>query len=163
MNKKLPIYIKSILLPLLVGGIVGLLISKFIDYNILQKPPLSPPSISFPIAWTIIYILMGISFGILKNQFYNNVSVLNDKEGSIFSTNQLYYIQLLINALWSIIFFIFKLRLFAFIWILILIILVVLMIMDFYKKNKIAGLLQIPYLIWLIFAAYLNLGVYILN
>lgn len=163
MDKRLKIYIKSILLPLVVGGIVGLLISKYIDYNTLQKPPLSPPSVAFPIAWTVIYILMGISFGILKNQFYNNISVLNDKGVNFLSTNQLYYIQLFVNALWSFIFFIFKWRLLAFIWILILIILVILMILDFYKKNKIAGLLQLPYLIWLIFAAYLNLGVYILN
>lgn len=163
MNKKLKIYIKSILMPVIIGSIVGLVISKFIDYDTLKKPPLSPPSIAFPIVWTIIYILMGISFGILKNQFNNNISVLNDKGVSILSTNQIYYIQLFVNALWSIIFFIFKWRLFAFIWILILILLVVLMIIDFYKKNKIAGLLQIPYLLWLIFAAYLNLGVYILN
>ena len=163
MNKKLKIYIKSILMPVIIGSIVGLVISKFIDYDTLKKPPLSPPSIAFPIIWTIIYILMGISFGILKNQFNNNISVLNDKGVSILSTNQIYYIQLFVNALWSIIFFIFKWRLFAFIWILILILLVVLMIIDFYKKNKIAGLLQIPYLLWLIFAAYLNLGVYILN
>ena len=163
MNKKLKIYIKSILMPVIIGSIVGLVISKFIDYDTLKRPLLSPPSIAFPIVWTIIYILMGISFGILKNQYINNLSILNNKEGKLLSTRQLYYIQLAVNALWSIIFFIFKWRLFAFIWILILIILVILMIIDFYKKNKFAGLLQIPYLLWLIFAAYLNLGVYILN
>lgn len=163
MNKKLKIYIKSILMPVIIGSIVGLVISKFIDYDTLKRPLLSPPSIAFPIVWTIIYILMGISFGILKNQYINNLSILNNKEGKLLSTRQLYYIQLAVNALWSIIFFIFKWRLFAFIWILILIILVILMIIDFYKKNKLAGLLQIPYLLWLIFAAYLNLGVYILN
>lgn len=163
MNKKLKIYIKSILMPVIIGSIVGLVISKFIDYDTLKRPLLSPPSIAFPIVWTIIYILMGISFGILKNQYINNLSILNNKEGKLLSTRQLYYIQLAVNTLWSIIFFIFKWRLFAFIWILILIILVILMIIDFYKKNKLAGLLQIPYLLWLIFAAYLNLGVYILN
>ena len=163
MNKKLKIYIKSILMPVIIGSIVGFVISKFIDYDTLKRPLLSPPSIAFPIVWTIIYILMGISFGILKNQYINNLSILNNKEGKLLSTRQLYYIQLAVNALWSIIFFIFKWRLFAFIWILILIILVILMIIDFYKKNKLAGLLQIPYLLWLIFAAYLNLGVYILN
>lgn len=163
MNKKLKIYIKSILMPVIIGSIVGLVISKFIDYDTLKRPLLSPPSIAFPIVWTIIYILMGISFGILKNQYINNLSILNNKEGKLLSTRQLYYIQLAVNALWSIIFFIFKWRLFAFIWILILIILVILMIIDFYKKNKLAGLLQIPYLLWLIFATYLNLGVYILN
>lgn len=160
---KIKIYIKSILIPVIVGGIVGLLISKFIDYNTIHKPPLSPPSTAFPIAWTILYILMGISYGILKNQYINNLSILNNKEGKLLSTKQLYYVQLAVNSLWPIIFFIFKWRLFAFIWILILIILVILMIIDFYKKNKLAGLLQIPYLLWLIFAAYLNLGVYILN
>ena len=160
---KIKIYIKSILIPVIVGGIVGVLISKLIDYNTIHKPPLSPPSIAFPIVWTILYILMGISYGILKNQYINNLSILNNKEGKLLSTRQLYYIQLAVNTLWSIIFFIFKWRLFAFIWILILIILVILMIIDFYKKNKLAGLLQIPYLLWLIFAAYLNLGVYILN
>lgn len=163
MNKKLKIYIKSILMPVIIGSIVGLVISKFIDYDTLKRPLLSPPSIAFPIVWTIIYILMGISYGILKNQYINNLSVLNNKEGKLLSTKQLYYVQLAVNTLWSIIFFIFKWRLFAFIWILLLIILVILMIIDFYKKNKLAGLLQIPYLLWLIFAAYLNLGVYILN
>ena len=163
MNKKLKIYIKSILMPVIIGSIVGLVISKFIDYDTLKRPLLSPPSIAFPIVWTILYILMGISYGILKNQYINNLSILNNKEGKLLSTRQLYYIQLAVNALWSIIFFIFKWRLFAFIWILILIILVILMIIDFYKKNKLAGLLQIPYLLWLIFATYLNLGVYILN
>lgn len=160
---KIKIYIKSILIPVIVGGLVGVLISKLIDYNTIHKPPLSPPSTAFPIAWTILYILMGISYGILKNQYINNLSILNNKEGKLLSTKQLYYVQLAVNALWSIIFFIFKWRLFAFIWILLLIILVILMIIDFYKKNKLAGLLQIPYLLWLIFAAYLNLGVYILN
>ena len=160
---KIKIYIKSILIPVIVGGLVGVLISKLIDYNTIHKPPLSPPSIAFPITWTILYILMGISYGILKNQYINNLSILNNKEGKLLSTKQLYYVQLAVNTLWSIIFFIFKWRLFAFIWILILIILVILMIIDFYKKNKLAGLLQIPYLLWLIFAAYLNLGVYILN
>ena len=92
MNNNIKVYIKSFLLPVIVDGIVGLLISKFIDYNSLQKPPLSPPSIAFPIIWTILYILMGISFGIIKNQFNNNISVLNDKEGSLLSSNQLYYI-----------------------------------------------------------------------
>ena len=163
MNKKLKIYIKSILMPVIIGSIVGLVISKFIDYDTLKRPLLSPPSIAFPIAWTILYILMGISYGILKNQYINNLSVLNNKEGKLLSTKQLYYVQLAVNTLWSIIFFIFKWRLFAFIWILLLIILVILMIIDFYKKNKLAGLLQIPYLLWLIFAAYLSLGVYILN
>ena len=149
---KIKIYAKSILIPVVVGGIVGVIISSAIDYNSLQKPFLAPPSIVFPIVWTILYILMGISYGILKSKG------LTDKKIDL-----IYYIQLGVNAIWSIIFFLLKWRLFAFIWILILDVLVILMIIKFYKKNKTAGLLQIPYLIWVLFASYLNLAIYILN
>lgn len=134
------------------GGIVGLIISKSIDYNQLKQPPLSPPSIAFPKVWTILYILMGISYGILVDK-----KLLNAKAKII------YYNQLIFNGLWSIIFFSLKWRLFAFIWIIALAILVIFMIIEFYKKNKLAGLLQIPYLLWVLFAAYLNITVYLLN
>ena len=149
---KFKIYIKSILVPVLIGGIVGIIISKYMDYNSLQKPFLAPPSILFPIVWTILYILMGVSYGILKSN-----SLVDDNIRSI------YYSQLFVNALWSIFFFVFKWRLFSFIWILLLIILVVRMIAIFYSKNKNSGLLQIPYIIWIIFASYLNLFTYLLN
>ena len=149
---KIKIYAKSILIPVLIGGIVGLIISSAIDYNSLQKPFLAPPSIVFPIVWTILYILMGISYGILKSKS------LTDKKIDL-----IYYIQLAVNAAWSIIFFLLKWRLFAFIWILLLDILVILMIIKFYKKDKTAGLLQIPYILWTLFASYLNLAIYILN
>lgn len=150
--EKIKIYAKSILIPVLIGGIVGLIISSAIDYNSLQKPFLAHPSIVFPIVWTILYILMGISYGILKSKS------LTDKKIDL-----IYYIQLAVNAAWSIIFFLLKWRLFAFIWILLLDILVILMIIKFYKKDKIAGLLQIPYILWTLFASYLNLAIYILN
>ena len=65
---KIVIYIKSILVPVIVGGVVGLIISRYMDYNILEKPFLSPPGIVFPIVWTILYILMGVSYGILENK-----------------------------------------------------------------------------------------------
>ena len=150
--KKIKIYAKSILIPVLIGGIVGLIISSAIDYNSLQKPFLAPPSIVFPIVWTILYILMGISYGILKSKG------LTDKKIDL-----IYYIQLAVNAAWSIIFFSLKWRLCAFIWILLLDILVILMIIKFYKKDKTVGLLQIPYILWTLFASYLNLAIYILN
>ena len=122
------------------------------DYDTLQKPILSPPSIVFPIIWSILYILMGVSYGILKD---NN---LVDKD-----INFIYYLQLFFNLLWPIAFFVLKWRLFAFIWIILLAILILAMIIKFYNKNKLSGLLQIPYLIWTIFATYLNLAVYLLN
>ena len=149
---KFKIYLTSILVPVLIGGVVGFLISGSIDYNSLNRPPLSPPSLSFPIVWTILYILMGISYGMLKS---NNL--LDSKISSI------YYLQLFFNALWPIAFFLLKWRLFAFIWIIILAILIIIMIARFYEKHKTAGLLQIPYLIWTLFATYLNFGVYWLN
>ena len=149
---KIGIYIKSILVPIILGGIVGFIISNFIDYNSLQKPPLAPPSILFPIIWTILYILMGVSYGRLKSKG------LTDEK-----TNIIYYVQLAINLSWPIFFFVFKWRLFAFFWIILLDIAVILMIMEFYRKDKVAGLLQIPYLLWSLFATYLNFGIYLLN
>jgi len=149
---KVKIYTKSILIPVLVGAIVGIITSSFINYNSLQQPPLSPPAILFPIVWTILYTLMGISYGILESN-----SLVDSR------INFIYYLQLFVNALWSFFFFVFDWRLFSFFWILLLIALVFIMIIEFYKKNKVAGLLQIPYLIWLVFAAYLNFGVYLLN
>ena len=149
---KFKIYAKSILIPVLVGAIVGWIISSSIQYNDLIKPPLAPPAILFPIVWTILYVLMGISYGILESKGLVNSEI-----------KFIYYLQLFVNALWSIIFFVFEWRLFAFIWLLILILLIIFMIWKFYNKNKLAGLLQIPYLLWALFASYLNLAIYILN
>lgn len=139
----------AILIPVVIGGIVGFIINPYIDYNSLVKPPLSPPSIVFPIVWTILYVLMGISYYLLKNP--------GKKEKII------YFVQLGVNALWSVFFFIGKFYLFSFIWIVLLDVLVIFMIGIFYQNSKISGYLQIPYLIWILFATYLNLGIYVLN
>ena len=149
-NKK--ILIKSILIPLILGGIVGLIVSRFMDYNTLQKPPLSPPGFLFGIVWSILYILMGISYGILATK--NLVD---------YRVNKAYFLQLIINLIWPILFFVFKWRLFSCIWIILLIIAIIYMIVVFYRKNKLSAYLQIPYLLWTIFATYLNIGVYLLN
>lgn len=150
--KNFGLYLKSILFPVIVGGIVGLIISNFMDYNTLVKPPLAPPSILFPIMWTILYILMGISYGIIKQKSILDMDV-----------QFIYYLQLFVNALWSIFFFVFKIRLFSFFWIILLALLIFIMIVKFYQKNKLSGLLQIPYFVWVLFASYLNLAFYILN
>lgn len=139
----------DILIPVAIGGIVGFIINPYIDYNSLVKPPLSPPSIVFPIVWTILYVLMGISYYLLKNP---------GKKEKIF-----YFVQLGVNALWSVFFFIGKFYLFSFIWIILLDVLVIFMIGIFYQNSKISGYLQIPYLVWILFATYLNLGIYVLN
>lgn len=149
---KINIFVKSILIPVLVGTLVGLVTSGSIDYNSLQQPSFAPPTIAFPIVWTLLYILMGVSYGILQS------NGLVDRE-----IDSIYYYQLTVNALWSIFFFLLKWRLFSFFWIILLIFLVWKMIKEFYQRNRVAGLLQIPYLIWLVFAAILNFSVYFLN
>lgn len=149
------IYIKKLIylfLPLLSGSIIGLIISNSIDYDLLIKPAFSPPGYLFPIIWAILYLLMGISYYLLKNRSTNTI-----KESKI------YYVQLIVNLLWSIFFFVLKWRLFTIVWTVLLLILVIYMIFIFYKKNKISAYLNIPYLLWLIFATYLTIGTYILN
>ena len=149
---KFKIYLRSILIPVIIGAIVGFITSSFMDYNSLVQPPLAPPSILFPIVWSILYVLMGVSYGILESNSLIDSDI-----------NSIYYLQLFVNALWSIFFFVFKWRFFAFLWILLLLVLVIIMIQKFYNKNKVAGLLQIPYLLWIAFATYLNFAIWLLN
>jgi len=151
--KILPLII-SILIPLILGGLVGFLTSSSVNvYQNLIKPPLSPPSFLFPIAWTILYILMGISAYLIY------ISDSPYKKNALI----IYIIHLIINFSWSFIFFNMQNFLFAFIWLVILWLLVFLMIKYFAKINKAAAYLQVPYLLWLTFAGYLNLAVYLLN
>lgn len=149
---KIKIYIVSILVPVALGALVGVLISGSMNYDTLEKPPLAPPPVLFPIVWSILYVLMGVSYGMLKS---------NHLEGDTAST--LYYFQLIVNLLWPIFFFVLQWRLFAFIWILLLDALVIAMAVSFYRRKKAAGLLQIPYVAWVLFASYLNLAIYLLN
>jgi len=142
---------KDILIPLLVGGLVSFIINPFLDYGELVKPPLSPPGWVFPVVWGVLYFLMGVSFYIADKKNLDNQDKL------------LYYFQLGVNALWSVFFFILKWRLFSFFWIAFLATLVYYMIKMFYKYSKVSAYLQIPYFIWCLFAAYLNLGIYLLN
>lgn len=152
MKIKIKNLIISILIPLIVGGLSSLLTGSSISsYKALNKPVLSPPSILFPIVWTILFILMGIGFYLIINEKNNDKAI------------RLYFIQLIFNFFWTIIFFKWKLRLLAVIWIIILVILIINMIKEFYKLNKTSAYLQIPYLVWTIFATYLTIGIYILN
>ena len=144
--KKLLFYI---LVPVILGGIVGLL-NNFNSQDIIM-PFFTPPGIVFPIVWTILYILMGIS----RYMIYLN----GDNEKAV----KLYNTQLIFNLLWSFIFFTFKWYVIAFIWILLLIYFVIKMILEFYKYSKTSAYLQLPYLLWLSYATILNLAVVILN
>ena len=126
-----------ILVPLFLGALVGILTTSNSTVESII------PSWIFPVVWTILYILMGISSYLIYEETQE--------------IPKIYIIQLIFNLLWSFIFFTFKLQTLAFIWILFLILLVIIMIRDFLSKNKLAGYLQIPYLIWLFIADILNL------
>jgi len=138
-----------ILLPIILGSIVGILISSYMNYEMLIKPPFAPSAILFPIVWSVIYILMGIAYYLYRK---NTDDI-----------NYVYYIQLIVNLLWSIIFFVFKLRFIAVLWIILLDILIILTMKQFNKYNKISTYLFIPYLLWCLFATYLTIGIFILN
>lgn len=153
-NKMSKEEIISILIPLIGGFISGLISMTGIkEFNMLKKPFLAPPGFIFPIVWTILYILMGISSYLIykENDYYSNCAL------------KIYGINLFLNFLWSPIFFGLNLRLFALVWIIVLDLVIIYMIICFYKINKKAAYLQIPYLIWSLFATYLNLAFYILN
>lgn len=157
MGDKMKINWKKLILITIITFAVGSLFSFFTMNNMdtfkeLSKP-IDVPGIVFPIVWSILYLLMSISYYI--------VSEKQDKNRNESRTS--YVVQLVINSLWTLIFFGFEAYLLAFIWIIILLIAVIVMIVNFYKVNKTAAYLQIPYVLWILFAGYLNLGIYLLN
>ncbi len=148
---------KKLILIIIVTFIVGSFFSIFTMNNMdtfkeLNKP-IEVPGILFPIVWSILYLLMSISYYIVSGK--------NDEDKKEAEVS--YVIQLIINSLWSLIFFGFEAYLFAFIWLLLLLISIIVMIIRFYKVDKTAAYLQIPYLLWVIFAGYLNISIYFLN
>lgn len=126
-----------VIVPVILGGLVGILTVPNSDIESII------PSWVFLVVWTILYVLMGYS-----------AYRVNEKEGYV---PRIYVTQLIVNLLWSFIFFKFKWFVFAFIWLILLFVLVIKMIIDFRKIDKLAGNLQIPYAVWLVVAAILNL------
>lgn len=150
--------VKNLLISIAISLGVGLL-SSFLTmgnqniYDYINVPQFAPPGWLFPIVWTILYILMGISsYLIYETQDKDSVSAL-----------KVYGIQLIFNFFWSIIFFNLQNFVFAFIWIILLWILIIFMIYKFYKIKPLAAYLNMPYLLWVTFAAVLNLSIVILN
>ena len=157
MKSKLKIYIIGILIPLLVGGLSALLTSGSMDiYSSIITPPLSPPSILFPIVWTILFILMGISSAMI---YSTETSPLPQRKSALYT----YALSLIFNFFWSLIFFSGREYFFAFIWLIILWFLIFRTIKKYLKINPLAAYLQIPYLLWVTFAGYLNFAIWILN
>lgn len=147
-------FIISLLIPLVVGVVSGLLSRNgMMEFESLKMPSFAPPGFIFPIVWTILYILMGISSYLIydSNDYYKNCCLV------------IYGLSLFLNFLWSPIFFGLELRLFALIWLIVLDIVIIYMIWCFYGINKKAAYLQIPYLLWCLFATFLNYSIYMLN
>ena len=157
MLKKISPYAISILIALAVGGLSAFLTKDNINlFDNITKPPLLPPMAVFPIVWSILFILMGIGAAMV---FVNRD---RDKKAA-FEALKVYGFQLAVNFCWSIIFFNMQEFLFAFIWLLILLALIIIMILKFKKISPAAAYLQIPYVVWVSFAGYLTLMIYLLN
>ena len=143
-------------IPLVVGGAAGLLTMNSMEaFEALNQPPLSPPGWLFPVVWTVLYVLMGIASYL--------VSVSDAPHEEKARALWTYGIQLAFNFLWPIAFFNLKWYLFAVLWLVILWILILITALRFGRIRKPAGYLLVPYLLWVAFAGYLNLGIYLLN
>lgn len=146
----------SLLIPLAVGGLSAFVTRNNMKfYENVKQPPLAPPGWLFPVVWSILFLLMGISLYLVW------VSKADPQQKK--TAYAVFALQLFMNFIWSPIFFNMRRYLFAFVILLILWVLIIIMITLFYRISKPAGLLQIPYLLWVTFAGYLNLGIYLLN
>ena len=152
MNKSKKTKIIFILISLAVGGLSAFLTRNNMNvFDTIQKPPLTPPAVVFPIVWGILFTLMG----------YGAARVYLDAPTS--NGIEVFGVNLAVNFFWSIIFFNLQAYTFAFIWLLLLIDVVIVMIIKFYRVDKAAAYLQLPYLAWLLFAGYLNLYIALMN
>lgn len=146
----------AIVIPLAVGALAGFLTMGGMEaFDAAAQPPLSPPDWVFPVVWTILYTLMGIASYL--------VSTSGADSRQISSALSAYGFQLALNFFWPFIFFNMRSYLLAAIWLIALLILVIVTAVRFYRIRPAAGWLLVPYIVWLLFAAYLNIGVYILN
>lgn len=153
---KLKPFAAAILIPLAVGGLAAFITKDAMQsFDRLYKPLLSPPGWLFPVVWTVLYILMGIaSYRI----YVSDASAPRKKRALI-----VYAMQLAVNFFWSLIFFSLQTYFFAFLWLLLLAVLIAATMVMFGYIDVKAERLLIPYIIWVGFAAYLNLGIFLLN
>lgn len=146
----------ALIIPVAVGVLSAALSAKgMAAYGSLEKPPLSPPAWLFSVAWTILYLLMGWSAYLIY--------MADADKDTKFVALGFFVLQLVLNFMWSIIFFNWGAYLFAFIWLLALLVSVIVCAFRFFGINRMAAYLLVPYILWLSFAAYLNMGAYLLN
>ena len=144
----------ALAVPLAVGGLSAFASGSFSEqYAVVNKPPLSPPGWIFPVVWTLLYLAMG----------YASYLVMTVGGRDAKDALTVYYIQLVLNFLWPILFVRFRLYTFAIFELILLIAAVTVMVIRFSHVDERAGYLTLPYLIWLCFALYLNIGVAVLN
>ena len=144
----------ALAVPLAVGGLSAFASGSFSEqYAVVNKPPLSPPGWIFPVVWTLLYLAMG----------YASYLVMTVGGRDAKDALTVYYVQLALNFLWPILFFRFRLYTFAIFELILLIAAVTVMVIRFSHVDERAGYLTLPYLIWLCFALYLNIGVAVLN
>ncbi len=156
MKKKLRTFAIGIIIPVAVGLLSAFLTRENMDvYQSIVKPALAPPAILFPIAWTVLYVLMGIGSAL--------VYLINANSADKTQALLIYGLQLAVNFFWSIFFFNNRAFLTSFVWLLLLWALIIAMIFSFRKVNRATAWLQVPYLRWVTFAGYLNLIIYLLN
>ena len=157
LKTRIKTYAVAIALPVAVGVLSALLtMDNMRIYSEIRTPPLSPPSILFPIVWKILYVLMGVSSG---HVWLNKRVDLRRAQSGL----GYYAVSLFFNFCWSIIFFNMRQFLFAFVWLLALLYFIIRTILDYRKVSPLAAYLQIPYAVWVAFAGYLNFGIWILN
>ena len=149
--KKLLFYVVGTFLFGVIGALLGGGTSQI--YSTLNKPPLSPPGIVFPIVWSILYLLMGIGAYFLSNERKVEISKLL----------KIYWIQLILNALWPLVFWRLQAFWLAAVIIIAILFLVVWLTLEAFKINKLSSYMFIPYIVWLLFALYLNIGIAVLN
>lgn len=156
MQSKTKTFLFFTAIPLVIGIVAGLLTRDSMEtFSSLNKPPLSPPGILFPIVWTILYTLMGIASFLVYT---------SDKpKEEVNSALIVYFLQLAVNFFWSIFFFNLEWYIFSFFWLVLLWVLIFYTIRLFYPISNTAAYLLIPYLFWVTFAGYLNLGIAALN
>lgn len=153
---KWKLLVPALLLPLAAGGLAALLTGGAMEgYSGLARPPLSPPGWLFPVVWSILYILMG-----LASYLVAAAPVSGERKERALS---IYALQLAVNFAWPVIFFKLSAYGWAFFWLLLLLLLVLALRLLFKHIDERAGKLLLPYLLWLLFALYLNLGVWMLN
>ena len=145
----------ALAIPLAVGGLSSLVSGGMSDYENLVQPPLSPPGWVFPVVWTILYLLMGYASYLV----FTADAPAGQKKRAL----TLYAIQLFLNFLWSPVYFGLEWRLVAFFVLLALWAAILLTMRAFSAINEKAGDLLLPYILWVTFAAYLNLGTVLLN